>query len=273
MIQLDKIGLANTEYKMISKITISIFAVFLEVYILIVINYTDIFNFSMVENFFLKISLQVAVHLFVFSVSYTAIYKTVKKIYIMYWIHCNKNIWIKGIWLHIHVKDEIRIGTVKFKQNFHDIEADGHNIYPDGLGYDSWRETKWRYLFGKIKDRNVRYTDLIGIYRAGRAGSQDTKDGIHSLEIDDAKPGQYTTSMKGLFKDTVKKGDIIVNDKTGDLFLFRVDEELLNYLRSKSNGSIDYDKLSRLHKQDQFQYHPYVLQLKKSIEKLELSHR
>lgn len=270
---MDKIGSANTEYKNISKITISIFAFLLEVYILVVINCVDIFNFNMVKDIFLRIVLQVVIHSLVFSSSYIVIYKIVEFIYIKHWIRCNKNIWIKGIWFHIHVKDEIRIGTVKFKQNFHDIEADGHNIYPDGLDYDTWRETKWRYLFGKIKDRNVRYTDLIGFYRAGSAGSQDTKDGIHSLEIDDAKQGQLTTSMKGLFKDTVKKGDIVVNDKMGDLFLFRADKELMAYLRNNSNGFIDYNKLSRLHNQDQFQNHPYVLQLNKSIEKLKRTHK
>lgn len=139
---MDKIGSANTEYKNISKITISIFAFLLEVYILVVINCVDIFNFNMVKDIFLRIVLQVVVHSLVFSSSYIVIYKIVEFIYIKHWIRCNKNIWIKGIWLHIHVKDEIRIGTVKFKQNFHDIEADGHNIYPDGLDYDTWRETK-----------------------------------------------------------------------------------------------------------------------------------
>ena len=68
--------------------------------------------------------------------------------------------------------------------------------------------------------------------------------------------------MKGLFKDTVKKGDIVVNDKMGDLFLFRADKELMAYLRNNSNGFIDYNKLSRLHNQDQFQNHPYVFTIK-----------
>lgn len=268
---MDNIGSTNSEYKKIYKISISIFVFMLEIYILTIVNYADIFSFNSVNNFFLKIILQSVVQLFIFSLLYTTIYKMVKVVYIKIWIYRNKNIWIKGIWLHIQVKDEIRIGTVKIKQNFHTIEAEGHNIYPDDLGYDSWRETKWNYIFGKIKDGKVRYTDLIGFYRAGNPGSQDVKDGIHSLEIDDSKPGKITTKMTGLFKDTVKKGDIVVDDKIGDLFLFRVDKELLGYLRNNSNGPIDYNRLSRLHKQDHYQNHPYVIQLKKSIEKLNIN--
>lgn len=266
--KLDNIGSTNSEYKNISKITISIFIFLLEFYIVINMNYVDIFSFKNINSVFFRIILQSIMNLLIFSVSYTVIYHIVKFVYIRIWIYRNKNIWIKGTWLHIHVKDEIRVGTVNFKQNFHTIEAEGHNIYPDGLGYDSWRETKWKYVFGKIKDSNLPYTDLIGFYRAGHAGSQDAKDGIHSLEIDDSKKGRLTTKMTGLFKDTVKKGDVVTDDKVGDLFLFRAEDELLEYLRNNSNGPINYHRLSRIHEQDQFQYHPYVIQLKKSIQKL-----
>ena len=265
---MDNIGSTNSEYKNISKITISIFIFLLEFYIVINMNYVDIFSFKNINSVFFRIILQSIMNLLIFSVSYTVIYHIVKFVYIRIWIYRNKNIWIKGTWLHIHVKDEIRVGTVNFKQNFHTIEAEGHNIYPDGLGYDSWRETKWKYVFGKIKDSNLPYTDLIGFYRAGHAGSQDAKDGIHSLEIDDSKKGRLTTKMTGLFKDTVKKGDVVTDDKVGDLFLFRAEDELLEYLRNNSNGPINYHRLSRIHEQDQFQYHPYVIQLKKSIQKL-----
>lgn len=265
---MDRIGVTSKENKRIYNISVSIFLFLLEIYILIVINFVDIFNYSMINNFFVQIVLQAITHLIVFTLSFTIIYKVTKAIYINLWIQKNKKIWIKGIWLHIHVKDEIRIGTVRFKQNFHTIEAEGHNIYPYGLGYDTWRETKWYYLFGKISDDNIRFTDLLGFYRAGHAGNQSEKDGIHSLELNDPKSGKQTTSMHGIFKDTVKEGDVVVDDKRGDLFFFRADEEVLRFLRKGDSGSIDYERLSKLHLQEQFQNEPYVKQLKKSIKKI-----
>lgn len=265
---MDKIGATSKESKRINNISVSIFLFLLEIYILIVINFVDIFNYSMINNFFVQIVFQAITHLIVFTLSFTIVYNVTKGIYSKIWIRKNKKIWIKGIWLHIHVKDEIRIGTVKFKQNFHTIEADGHNIYPYGLGYDTWRETKWYYLFGKISDGNIRFTDLLGFYRAGHAGNQNEKDGIHSLELNDPKTGKLTASMQGIFKDTVKEGDVVIDDKRGDLFFFRADDEVLNFLRKGDSGSIDYERLSKLHLQEQFQNEPYVKQLKKSINKL-----
>lgn len=127
---MDNIGSTNVHYKNISAISVSILLVIFQAYLMLILGGFDIFNFSMLQDDIIRYIIQILVQLVAFSVLYTVIYAVVKKIYCQKWIRENKKIWIKGFWLHIHVKKEIRIGTVEIRQNFNTVNAKGHNIRP-----------------------------------------------------------------------------------------------------------------------------------------------
>ena len=101
---MDNIGSTNVHYKNISAISVSILLVIFQAYLMLILGGFDIFNFSMLQDDIIRYIIQILVQLVAFSVLYTVIYAVVKKIYCQKWIRENKKIWIKGFWLHIHVK-------------------------------------------------------------------------------------------------------------------------------------------------------------------------
>ena len=137
MITMDNIGSTNAHYKNISAISVSILLVIFQAYLMLILGGFDIFNFSMLQDDIIRYIVQILVQLVAFSVLYAVIYAIVRKIYCLKWIRENKKIWIKGLWLHIHVKKEIRVGTVEIRQNFNTINAKGHNIRPKTAEYNT----------------------------------------------------------------------------------------------------------------------------------------
>ncbi len=135
-----------------------------------------------------------------------------------------QKIWIKGLWLHIHVKKEIRVGTVEIRQNFNTINAKGHNIRPKTAESETPpKETTWFYTLCKVVDDDSA-RDFIGCYQASNISQQTTKDGIHVMQIIgcDSKTG-FANRMVGVFRDTVRiSPDSVVDigNQAGQLYFF-----------------------------------------------------
>ena len=267
MITMDNIGSTNAHYKNISAISVSILLVIFQAYLMLILGGFDIFNFSMLQDDIIRYIVQILVQLVAFSVLYAVIYAIVRKIYCLKWIRENKKIWIKGFWLHIHVKKEIRVGTVEIRQNFNTINAKGHNIRPKTAESETPpKETTWFYTLCKVVDDDSA-RDFIGCYQASNISQQTTKDGIHVMQIIgcDSKTG-FANRMVGVFRDTVRiSPDSVVDigNQAGQLYFFRISEALRQYLFDGSG--FRYDKRSFLHENAEFADEPYVIELKKHL--------
>ncbi len=264
---MDNIGSTSKHYKNIAKISSAILIVILEAYLMLFFSGIDLYNFTMLkDNNVQSYILQCLVQLVVFSVIYVLIYFIVKMIYIYIWKKRNKKIWVKGKWLHIHVKNNIRIGAVEIRQNFSTITAKGHNVFPEGHSPNNKKDTTWNYLLGKVVDDETK-RDFIGCYSAQDIKNQITKEGIHVLQIltPDSTNG-YPNIMMGGFKDTFSIGETITlsaNDHAGQLFFYKMDKKCQEYLYDV-NG-LRYDRLASLHNNPDFANNPYVMKLKEYI--------
>lgn len=262
---MDNIGITNKHYKKISNISIGIMFVILEAYLMLILSGIDLFNFSMIKDVFIQYVLQVIVQLGLFATMYTIIYNFVKLIYCEIWKRKNKNCWVKGIWLHIHVKNEIRVGMIEIKQNFNTINAEGHNITPKQKNNYLMRQTTWSYFLGKVVDDQTA-RDFIGCYSAQDVTNQSSKDGIHTLKISMNSSG-YANKMEGGFRDTFKvnaTGLEDIGNHAGQLFFFKLSKKCKKYLIDK-NG-FRYDLLFDLHENESFFDEPYVKKLKEVLD-------
>lgn len=231
----------------------------------------DLYNFTMLsDNTVKRYVLQVIVQLVFFSIIYIVIYTLVKNFYFLLWKRKNKKNWIKGSWLQIHVKNDLRIGTVEIAQNFNTIEANGHNFTPKGhKTSNNKKETTWKYLLANVKDeKNAR--DFIGCYTADDISNQTSKDGVHVLQIMgvDNKTG-YANYMVGGFRDTFKitdKNAADAGDHAGELYFYRMSNKCKRYLYEDHN--FRYDRLISIHENPDFATEPFVMKLKACLENL-----
>lgn len=264
---MDNIGSTSKHYKNIAKISSGILILILEAYLMLFFSGIDLFSFSMLKNNNVeRYILQCIVQLIIFSAIYLIIYFCVKNIYLFFWKRKNKKIWVKGKWLHIHVKNDIRIGTVEIRQNFGTITAKGHNVSPKEYANSKKSDTTWSYFLGKVVDDETK-RDFIGCYSAQDIKNQKTKDGMHVLQIlspDSAKG--YPNIMMGGFRDTFDIGQTIsisVGDHAGQLFFYKMDEKCQQYLYD--GDVLRYDRLADLHNNPDFASNPYVMKLKEYI--------
>ena len=253
-------------YKKIMSISVSVLMILLQAYLMLILSGIDLFYFSKVTNIVMRYFLQIMVQLILFSTIYLVIYFTVKFLYCRYWKIKNKNIWVHGIWLHIHIKNEIRIGTVEIQQDFNTINATGYNI---NLYGEKQKETTWSYILGEIKDEpNAR--DFIGYYEATKFETQKKIDGVHILKLESTtQKNKYTTRMNGVFRDTFiveKNAQIDIGDHAGKLFFFRPSNECLKYLYD--GNEFRYDRLVKLHKREEFANEQFVIKLKEELKQL-----
>lgn len=266
---MDNIGKTNIVYKRIFKISVTFFLVLIQCYIMLIELGIDIYKLLHIENVSVQIIFSFILQLFVFSLAYGIIYMITFLSYKKYWITKNKNIYVKGLWLQIHIKDSIRIGTVKIKQNFYTIEATGRNLIPKTNNSEiSQKITNWYYYMGKVaNDGTAR--DFIGCYTATKQDVDVNNDGIHILKIITNKNGE-PVRLDGKFSDTFSITDEDVNllnvkEHKGQLILFKMSEQCQNYLID--NTGFRYDLLEKIHKERDFQNEPFVYELNKQLDR------
>lgn len=184
------------------------------------------------------------------------------------WKDDHKEIWVEGLWLSIHFKDSIRIGTVEIMQEFDLIEATGKNTSPKGYGTDEI--TTWSYDMGRVINNiaGVRF-DYIGCYSATKAGNPTEIKGLHMAAMTrNDKDSVY--EMSGFFGDVISNKDDAkkVSAKHGQFYLFKASPDCERHLRNK-NGVIDYNELRTLHTHEDYYNDPYAEKLREFIALLE----
>lgn len=262
---MDDISSAGRHYRNIAKISVSAMILILQVYLLLLFNGLDLYNFLMIESLALRSALQILIQIVLCSFLYALIYFPVKALYCASWKRKNKDIWLKGIWLHIHVKRDIRVGTVRFEQDFCSIKAEGHNYSPCGVKNKD--ATAWEYTIGRVFNKNEggMQSSYEAFYSAMNLGSAAPNKGLHSMKIVNCENHGPANYMVGHFRDTFRNG-IQVEDAgghMGTLYMFRPSKRCLAYLRD-ANG-IDFDKLCALHLKEEFRDEPYVRELRKRL--------
>lgn len=157
------------------------------------------------------------------GIVFYVILELTKWTYVKWWIRKYPDLYLAGDWLHIHGKNSdlsyLRVGIVRIKQNFYDLEVHAENYSPkygeDGIFRPKNRRyTRWKYLISEVNDAG----DVVGVYRASRKYTEwRTNEGIHKLsviEVDDEM--QYPTVLAGEY------ADIYPSDSEGYLRLYRV---------------------------------------------------
>ena len=172
------------------------------------------------------------------------------------WIAKNKKIWIKGLWLHIHIKNDssIRIGYVNITQSFDSINAVAHNYDAMDITNPDKRTT-WEYYNAQIDNKYLR-----GFYHSDKA-AQTENSGMHRLKIVN-RTFDFPTEMDGFFCDNYLLNGASLSDVTehrqhsGKLILYRMTKEQEEIL--VENGEITPEKILDLINDSHFKNDEFV---------------
>ena len=191
------------------------------------------------------------------------IYEFTCFIYSKTWRKSHKDIWVEGIWLSIHEKEHIRVGTVEISQTYYSITATGNNITPNGYNTVSSYVTNWTYLTGIVAhDKNKGVRDYIACYSADKDNGI-SNNGLHMLNIVQANGKGFPIEMSGRFSDVFKAyGENIdaidPRDHCGKLYLFKLVSEPCKKFLMEDCEHVNLTKLAKLHLQDEYKNEPYV---------------
>ena len=257
---MDNVGKNNIIYQEIFASACSVFLVLIQLYIVFISKGIDILGFNQIRNTILKILISSLCQILFLGFIYLLIYRIVYTIKSFLWINRNKEIWIKGIWLHIHIKKNIRIGYVDIKQNFYSISAKGQNVgFPDTDHIHNF--TDWKYYMAQVAD-DPTARDFIGCYSANKHDITEQNDGIHMLSVEKKSTDGFPTYMRGQFKDTFAVTDykleaIDTLDHSGKLLLYKPSKKCLDYLFTEDGFS--YDRLSNIINVKDLSSEPFVI--------------
>lgn len=269
LFKMDKI---NNNYNIYSKVFFtasSIFLIFIQTYITLVTNQIDIFGFLTLDDSITGIFCKIFIEIIIFGILDLLIFNIVHYLMGVIWIKSHKDIWVQGLWLHIHVKNNIRVGYVNIKQDFYEINAQGENISPISEDNGDYI-TSWSYSMGRVADDNT-VRDFIGYYKAHKQQRGISNDGMHALTIE-RDMNNIPCVMRGNFFDTFKITDMSIDritaeEHSGTLTLFRPSKKCLKFL--KSGGSI-INNIKNIPYNACFENEEYVKHLKSELNKKDL---
>ncbi len=240
--------------------------VFVDFYLLLITNGIDLVSFSFIENKVFALILEFLVQIVGFSIVNVAIYQIAFHIISRKWINENKDKFLQGRWLHIHGKDNVRIGVVDIKQNFLDIEAKAFNISPNGVPDKG--KTHWNYIDSEIQPKALgSNVALFGCY-VTRKSNLSNKQGIHTLYFEEGFE-DFPTKLSGSFCDCLnfeKNSVKEIKDGTGRLILHKISPRLNDYLYP--NGIFKEENLKGILENKDFAGEPFVQDLKEVMSQL-----
>lgn len=266
-VKMDKVGKTNEIYKEIYQKSFSAVMIVMTIYTVLRSVFSDAIEIWNTESLFLTIILNILSVIPASAICYI-VYKCIYVLTVRCWVNEHKNIYVKGVWLHIHAKETIRVGRVKINQNFYSITAkNGLNVSPEIDEINPNHEcTDWEYYMGEVFD-DTTVRDFIGCYKAKRHRTDIQNDGIHVLQIVKCDNKGFPIYLRGRFSDTVKitKEDVISTEEhAGELFLFRPSKKLMDYLNNVDDIE---DRLRNLYKNPDFQDEMCVKKLNEVIQK------
>ena len=219
-----------------------VFTVFvLELYSSLEIDFLQFLNVSGPSLYILKVVIFI-LHWAVFALFYVGLSELILKIKRWKWKKDNPGLDIEGVWLHIHDKEDVKIGVVEIKQDFYDLSVDAENIKPHT---DDDTTTKWHYIGAQFKPSENAQIQLIACY-FGRRSQETFKQGVHLYREFHSENGKVQ-KMTGEFGDALNitsgQKPVEVHDKTGKILLYRMTPEIKEYINFKSVDHYDRSKL------------------------------
>lgn len=243
---MDVVSSTATEHRKIGQTTGKYFMTVVSIYLIISMNgWNPIADFNsflseMIPSGFGQIVVQIITMFLSADLLYKIIQHFVTYKHCLEWRSANKNIWVKGLWLHIHDKKKVRVGVVDIDQDFYSITVEGYNVSPKSYNMD---ESRWTHLLGRIVKTDNQHT-IYGYYE-NKHGFDGTKGGMHEFDILNTSNNQYPIQMKGFFRDLINSKGQDISNSVGEIFLYRLTEETPYYHKIIDNksGLISYDRL------------------------------
>jgi len=232
--------------KIITGLAITVVLTLVDVYLSVM---TADFNlahlFAFIENEHLRIAVLALFQMALLGSSYGIVYFAISLVYKFFWKIKNSRLYLRGAWLHIHDKEDAKIGVVDIGQDFYDLTVTATNIKPRSNA-PSEKQTTWYYIATAFSPNGSIEDKLVGCYLAHRKGERN-KYGVHLFTSSSGSP--YPTALEGNFGDIFKAEDKNVTngrDRTGKLYLFRMPKCIKKYIKYVDADSFDDLRLSNI---------------------------
>lgn len=184
------------------------------------------------------------------------------------WAAEHREMLLQGKWLHIHDKDNVRIGVVDIDQNFTQLKVKGFNINPLDPKISDKGRTKWSYITCKLYPRALTGIEFFGSYAARKANGT-INQGVHIFHtMDVSSETGMPMYLNGNFCDSFRVGEQTVddiNDRKGEIHLFRMTPALEKIIFTGSG--IDYARLGNILHEEELEDEPFHQMLSKIVAK------
>ncbi len=239
----------------------------IQIYVLCITNGLDLVNFSWIENRILSVIVQVLVQIIGFGVINVFIFWCAFKVKERAWIKANKQMMLQGRWLHIHDKDNVRIGVVTIHQRFSAVDVKAFNIAPKAPGISDSGRTKWEYLNARIYPPELSGIEFFGCY-VSRKKNGTINQGVHIFDTVDVDANGYPVRMMGSFCDTFRVAEEKVEDiqdRKGQIAMYKMTPALEKIIYGA--GGVNYEALAAIADNPSCADEPFVQALQEIIKK------
>ena len=254
-------------YKDIFMASSAIMILVMQLYVLCVANGWDPVSFAWVESRALSIILQIVTQVIGFAGINVFIFWCVFKIKERQWIKDNRQKMLQGRWLHIHDKDNVRIGVVTVHQRFSAVDVRAFNIAPKAPGISDSGRTKWEYLNARIYPPELSGIEFFGCY-VSRKKDGTINQGVHIFDTVDVDADGYPTRMMGSFCDTFRVAEekvMDIRDRKGQIVMYKMTPALEKAIYG--SGGINYEALAAIADDPNCADEPFVQALRSVIDK------
>lgn len=255
-------------YKDIFIASSAIMIMVMQIYVLCISNGLDLVNFSWIENRVMSVVVQILVQMIGFGVINVFIFWIVFKIKEGKWIRANKQKMLQGQWLHIHDKDNVRIGIVTIHQRFSAVDVKAFNIAPKVNGIADSGRTNWEYLNARIYPPELSGIEFFGCY-VSRKKNGTINQGIHVFDAVDVDASGFPVRMQGSFCDTFRIAEekvTDIQDRKGHITMFKMTPTLRKVLYGV--GGINYEVLADIVNHPECVNEPFVMTLRDILQKI-----
>lgn len=256
-------------YNKIFMLSSGIMIFLLSVYFLFLSYGFDFLDFSFMENktasLIIGVLLQLAGTIGVNALVYFSVYKITE----IKWKKENKHMYLKGEWLTIHSKENVRIGLVRIEQSFKTIRAEAFNVSPKVDGIKQKEKSNWEYTCASLYPQQLVGIRLLGCYVSKK--EFETIMGVHQIDSIDINEeiDQFPTIMSGHFCDTVKndgKNATNISDNMGKIYFYKITPQIKRFL---CQGKKD-EQLQTILDEDSLKGELFVKKLESIISELKI---